>query len=91
MPGECGDEQLEPDGERERLVRERPAERDELLGPRSPAITSPCVTAPIETSVTSGSPSLEGIAIASGFVPVNGGPPPGGGSRRGDVAVTSAT
>ena len=49
------------------------------------------MTAPIETSATSGSPSLDGIAIASGFVPVSGGPPDGGGSRRGDVAVTSAT
>ena len=34
--GECGDEELEPDGEREGLVGVRPAERDELLGPRAP-------------------------------------------------------
>ena len=45
-------------------------------GDASPASTSPCVTAPIDTSETSTRPSLEGIAIASGFVPVSGGPPP---------------
>ena len=49
------------------------------------------VTAPIDTSATSGSPSPEGIAIASGFVRVSGAPPEGGGSRRGEVAVSSAT
>ena len=36
------------------------------------ASTSPWVTAPIETSATTGSPSLEGTAIASGLVPVSG-------------------
>ena len=35
-------------------------------------------------------PSLDGIAIASGFVPVRGSPPDGGGSLRGDVAVRTA-
>ncbi len=60
-------------------------------GDASPASTSPCVTAPIDTSETSTRPSLEGIAIASGFVPVSGGPPSGCGSRRGDVAVSAAT
>ena len=38
-------------------------------GSALPASTSPWVTAPIETSATTGSPSLEGIAIASGLVP----------------------
>ena len=73
-PGERGDEELEPDRERERLVRElaRRTGRAPRAG-RGPAITSPWVTAPIETSATSGSPSLDGIAIASGFVPVSGG------------------
>ena len=80
--GERADEQLETDGERERLVRERAAERDELLGRARPASTSPWVTAPIETSATTGSPSLEGIAIASGLVPVNGVPPSGWGEAR---------
>ena len=60
-------------------------------GRAAPARTSPCVTAPMETSVTTGCPSLEGIAIASGFVPVSGGPPSGCGSRRGEVAVSAAT
>ena len=56
-----------------------------------PASTSPAVTAPIETSETTGEPSLDGIAIASGFVPVSGAPPSGCGRRRGDVAVSAAT
>ena len=41
------------------------------------------VTAPIETSVTSGLPSELGIAIASGFVPASGSPPSGWESRAG--------
>ncbi len=45
----------------------------------------------MDTSATSGAPSLDGIAIASGFVPVRGGPPSGCGSRRGEVAVSAAT
>jgi hypothetical protein len=40
------------------------------------------VTAPIETSATSGAPSLDGIAIASGFVPASAGPPSGCGSEQ---------
>ena len=35
------------------------------------------MTAPIETSATTGAPSDDGIAIASGFVPASGSPPPG--------------
>ena len=49
------------------------------------------MTAPIETSVTSGLPSELGIAIASGFVPASGSPPSGCESRAGDVAVRAAT
>ncbi len=52
-------------------------------GRAAPARTSPCVTAPMDTSATTGRPSLDGIAIASGFVPVSGGPPSGCGRRRG--------
>ncbi len=89
--GEGADEQLEPRRERERLVRLWPAERNELFGRALPDSTSPCVTAPIETSATSGRPSDEGTAIAIGFVPVSRGPPSGCGSRRGEVAVTTAT
>ena len=60
-------------------------------GAARPASTSPWVTAPIETSTTIGSPSLDGIAIASGFVPVSGAPPSGWASRGGEVAVRTAT
>ena len=88
---ERSDEELEADREGERLVRLLAAERHELLGLRAPSSTSPCVTAPIDTSVTSGSPSLDGTAIASGFVPVSGCPPLGCGNRRGEVAVSAAT
>ncbi len=42
-----------------------------------PATTSPQVTAPIETSTTTGSPPQLGIPIASGFVPASFGPPSG--------------
>jgi hypothetical protein len=49
------------------------------------------VTLPIDTSATTGDPSLLGIAIASGFVPASFGPPAGEPSRRGDVAVSAAT
>jgi hypothetical protein len=49
------------------------------------------VTAPIETSATSGAPSELGIAIASGFVPASGSPPSGWASRAGEVAVNAAT
>ena len=45
----------------------------------------------METSATNGTPSDDGTAIAMGFVPVSGTPPSGCGSRRGDVAVTTAT
>ena len=57
-----------------------PARRRTGRAPRAapgPARTSPWVTAPIETSATIGLPSLDGIAIASGFVPVSGAPPAG--------------
>ena len=40
-------------------------------GRAAPVRTSPCVTAPIETSATTGRPSEDGIAIAIGFVPVS--------------------
>ena len=60
-------------------------------GVAAPRRTSPCVTAPIETSVTSGLPSELGIAIASGLVPASGSPPSGWESRAGDVAVRAAT
>ena len=56
-----------------------------------PAITSPQVIAPIETSATSGRPSELGTAIATGFVPVSGSPPAGWWSRRGEVAVSTQT
>ena len=80
-PGERVDEQLQPCRERERLVRLLVAERDERGRSARPAITSPQVIAPIETSATSGRPSELGIAIASGFVPVSGSPPSGCRSR----------
>ena len=48
------------------------------------------MTAPIETSATSGLPSELGIAIASGFVPASGSPPSGWASRAGEVAVSAA-
>ena len=78
------DEQLEPDREREGLVRLR-RRRTGRARPRraSPASTSPKVTAPIETSATTGCPSELGIAIASGFVPASFGPPSGCAEPRG--------
>ena len=53
--------------------------------------TSPQVTAPIEASTTTGSPPLLGMPIATGLVPASLGPPDGWPSRRGEVAVSSAT
>ena len=82
---------MQPDGQRERLVRLLAAEGDELLRGRRARSTSPYVTFPIETSATSGAPSELGIPIASGFVPASGGPPSGWPSRGGEVAVSAAT
>src|SRR5690348_17660788 len=48
------------------------------------------VTAPMETSMTTGSPSELGMPMASGLVPATFGPP-GGPSLAGDVAVSTAT
>ena len=45
----------------------------------------------METSLTIGSPSGFGSAIASGFVPTSGVSPSGCGSLAGDVAVSRAT
>ena len=59
-------------------------------GDAVPRRTSPCVTAPMETSETSGCPSEDGTPIAIGFVPASGGPPSGEASRGGDVAVSHA-
>ena len=53
-------------------------------------MTSPHVTAPIDTSTTTGAPFELGMPIASGFVPASFGPP-GGPSRGGEVAVSTAT
>ena len=77
--------------ERTPCAPEQPPNGTSSSGAARPASTSPWVTAPIETSTTIGGPSLDGIAIASGFVPVSGGPPSGWASRRGDVAVSTAT
>ena len=78
VPHERVDQQLQAEGERERLVALLAAERDELVLLLSPATTSPHVIAPIETSATIGSPPLLGIPIASGFVPASFGPRRGG-------------
>ena len=88
--GERADEQLEADGERERLVRLLPAEGDELLGPCGPGEDVPVRHGSHGHVRDDRPPSLDGIAIASGFVPVSGGPPSGCGSRRGEVAVSAA-
>ena len=61
------------------------AEGDELLRAGEPRDhVAVQVTEPIDTSATSGSPSPDGIAIASGFVPV------GTGARRWAPAAAAA-
>ena len=69
--GERSDEELEADGERERLVGARATERHELLGsrrgPRARRRGSPRPSRRRRRSVA---PALDGMAIASGFVPV---------------------
>ena len=82
--GEGRNQQLEPDRKRKGLVGVRPPKGTSSSGRARPAITSPCVTAPIETSMTTGRPSDEGMPIASGLVPVNGGATVG--MRRAGVA-----
>ena len=75
--GERADEELEPDRERERLVRVLAAEGNELLGrgarPRAVAVRHRAHRDVGDDRP----PSLDGIAIASGFVPVSGAPPSG--------------
>ena len=78
------DEQLQPDRERERLVRLIAAEGDELLLLGEARDDVPQVTAPIETSTTTGSPPELGIPMASGFVPASFAPPDGWPRRRGE-------
>ena len=91
-PRERADEQLDADREREGLVRAAARRTGTSSSGRAvPASTSPCVTAPIDTSATTGAPSDEGTAIAIGFVPVSGGPARRVRKALGDVAVTSAT
>ena len=77
LAGQRIHEQLQADSQRERLVRALAAEGTRSASSSSPASTAPYVTLPIDTSVTTGLPSLDGIAIASGFVPVSFGPPSG--------------
>jgi len=89
--GERGDEELETDCEGERLVRLLSAEWNELVGTRA-ALEHLAVRDGAHRHVgDDGGPAQEGIAIASGFVPVRGEPPSGCGSRRGEVAVNAAT
>ena len=82
LAGERADEQLQPERERERLVRLLAAERDELVRRAAPRSTSPYVTAPIETSATSGvAVRARDRRSRAGSCPASGSPPAGCASR----------
>ena len=90
--GKCGDEQLEPDREGERLVGARTSERDEILRPGATREDIAVGDGPhrdvCDERVARRS---TGRRSRAGSCPSAASPPSGAGSRRGEVAVSSAT